>query len=76
MVNWPPAVSHLPAAHRPDRNPPGRRVGRGNYLQQRPGFFAAANPESLAGQDLDPEVLKNTPIWATIGINDEANRLE
>jgi pimeloyl-ACP methyl ester carboxylesterase len=51
-------------------------AGTWNYLQQRPGFFAAANPEALAGRDLDPEVLKNTPIWATIGINDEANRLE
>jgi predicted esterase len=51
-------------------------MGTWNYLQQRPGFFAAANPEALAARDLDPEVLKNTPIWATIGINDEANRLE
>ncbi len=51
-------------------------AGTWNYLQRRPGFFAAANPEALAGRDLDPEVLKNTPVWATIGINDEANRLE
>jgi pimeloyl-ACP methyl ester carboxylesterase len=51
-------------------------AGTWNYLQQRPGFFAAANPQALAGRGLDPEVLKNTPIWATIGINDEANRLE
>lgn len=51
-------------------------MGTWNYLQARPGFFAAANPEALAARDLDPEVLKNTPIWATIGINDDANRLE
>jgi len=51
-------------------------AGTWNYLQQRPGFFAAANPEAVTGRDIDPEVLKNTPIWATIGINDDANRLE
>jgi pimeloyl-ACP methyl ester carboxylesterase len=51
-------------------------MGTWNYLQQRPGFFAAANPEALAARDIDPEVVKNTPIWATIGINDEPNRLE
>jgi pimeloyl-ACP methyl ester carboxylesterase len=51
-------------------------AGVWNYLQQRPGFFAAANPQALSGRDLDPEVLKNTPIWATIGINDSVSRLE
>jgi poly(3-hydroxybutyrate) depolymerase len=51
-------------------------AGVWNYLQQRPGFFAAANPQALSGGGLDPEVLKNTSIWATIGINDNANRLE
>ena len=47
-----------------------------NYLQQRPGFFAAANPQAPAGGSVDPELVKNTPIWATIGINDSTNRLE
>lgn len=51
-------------------------AGVWNYLQARPGFFAAAQPQALSGRDLDPEVLKNTPIWATIGLNDNANRLE
>ena len=27
-------------------------------------------------EGLDPELVKNTPIWATIGINDSTNRLE
>jgi pimeloyl-ACP methyl ester carboxylesterase len=47
-----------------------------NYLQQRPGFFAAANPQGSGGGVVNPEVVKNTPIWATIGIDDSANSLE
>ena len=47
-----------------------------DYLQQRPGFFAAANPQAPAGGSVDPELVKNTPVWATIGINDSPNRLE
>ena len=41
-----------------------------NYLQQRPGFFAAANPQAPAGGSVDPELVKNTPVWATLGIKD------
>jgi pimeloyl-ACP methyl ester carboxylesterase len=51
-------------------------MGIWNYLQQRPGFFAAANPQGGPAYGLDPELVKNTPIWATIGINDDAKRLE
>lgn len=51
-------------------------AGIWNYLQQRPGFFAAANPQGAGGGVVDPEVVKNTPIWATIGIDDSANSLE
>jgi hypothetical protein len=51
-------------------------AGVWSYLQARPGFFAAAQPEALSGRDLDPQVLKNVPIWATIGLNDQVNRLE
>jgi len=51
-------------------------AGVWDYLQQRPGFFAAANPQAAAGGALDPEVVKNTPVWATIGIDDRANSLE
>ena len=51
-------------------------AGIWNYLQQRPGFFAAANPQAAAGGTLNPEALKNTPIWTTIGIDDSANNLE
>jgi pimeloyl-ACP methyl ester carboxylesterase len=51
-------------------------AGIWNYLQQRPGFFAAANPQAAGGGAVDPEVVKNTPIWATMGIDDSANSLE
>jgi pimeloyl-ACP methyl ester carboxylesterase len=51
-------------------------MGIWNYLQQRPGFFAAANPQGGPALQLDPELVKNTPIWATIGINDDPHRLE
>ena len=51
-------------------------AGIWNYLQQRPGFFAAANPQAAAGGALDPELVKNTPIWATIGIEDRVISLE
>jgi pimeloyl-ACP methyl ester carboxylesterase len=51
-------------------------MGIWNYLQQRPGFFAAANPQGGPARELDPDLVKNTPIWATIGINDDPQRLE
>ena len=51
-------------------------MGIWNFLQQRPGFFAAANPQGGPALELDPELVKNTPIWATIGIDDDPQRLE
>jgi pimeloyl-ACP methyl ester carboxylesterase len=51
-------------------------AGIWDYLQKRPGFFAAANPEAIGGGVVDPEVVKNTPIWATIGVDDDPRRLE
>jgi hypothetical protein len=51
-------------------------AGIWNYIQQRPGFFAAVNPQAIGGGDVDPEVVRNTPIWATIGIDDDPRRLE
>lgn len=51
-------------------------AGVWNYLQQRPGFFAAANPQAIGGGVVDAEVVKHTPIWTTIGIDDSANRVE
>jgi pimeloyl-ACP methyl ester carboxylesterase len=47
-----------------------------DYIQRRPGFFAAANPQAIGGGAVDPELVKNTPVWATMGIDDDANRLE
>jgi len=44
--------------------------GAWRYLQERPGFFAAANPQALSARDLDAEKVKETPIWATIGSDD------
>jgi hypothetical protein len=41
--------------------------GTWQYLQQRPGFFAAANPQAAAPRALDAEKIKDTPIWASIG---------
>jgi len=51
-------------------------MGIWDYLQQRPGFFAAANPPGGPVRELDPELVKNMPIWATIGIDDDPRRLE
>ncbi len=51
-------------------------MGIWSYLQQRPGFFAAANPQGGPALELDPELVKNTPIWATIGIGDDPQRLQ
>lgn len=51
-------------------------AGIWDYLQRRPGFFAAANPQGAGGGVVDPEVVRNTPIWATIGIDDRPESLE
>jgi pimeloyl-ACP methyl ester carboxylesterase len=45
-------------------------AGSWDYLQQRPSFFAAANPQALGGRKLDAAKVKNTPIWATVGADD------
>lgn len=50
--------------------------GTWSLIQQRPGFFAAANPQASPGRGVDPQAVKDTPIWATIGANDEASRVE
>ncbi len=44
--------------------------GTWHLLQQRPGFFAAANPQAAGGGTVDPEKVRRTPIWATIGALD------
>ncbi len=41
-------------------------------LQRRPGFFAAANPQGAGSRGLDPQLVKDTPIWATIGSEDRS----
>jgi len=51
-------------------------AGTWNYIQERPGFFAAANPQAIGGGTVDAEKVKNIPIWATIGVDDDANRIE
>lgn len=49
--------------------------GTWNYIQYRPGFFAAANPQAIGGGTVDVNLVKNTPLWATIGELDQANRI-
>ena len=49
--------------------------GTWNYLQYRPGFFAAANPQAIGGGNVDADLVKDVPIWATIGQLDQANRV-
>lgn len=51
-------------------------TGTWAYLQARPGFFAAANPQAIGGGDVDAELVKNTPIWTMIGTDDTASRVE
>lgn len=47
-----------------------------NYIQYRPNFFAAANPQAFFPASLDPELIRNTPIWATAGELEVPARLE
>jgi pimeloyl-ACP methyl ester carboxylesterase len=51
-------------------------AGAWDYIQKRPGFFAAINPQAIGGATVDMELVKNTPIWATMGVDDDPNRLE
>jgi pimeloyl-ACP methyl ester carboxylesterase len=51
-------------------------TGTWSYLQARPGFFAAANPQAIGGGRVDAEVVKHTPIWTMIGTDDNASRIE
>jgi len=51
-------------------------AGAWDFLQFRPGFFAAANPQAIGGGPVDAELVKRTPIWTTIGANDQAARVE
>lgn len=46
-----------------------------NYLQHRPGFFAAANPQAIGGGEVNVNLVKDTPIWATIGAQDKPDRV-
>ena len=46
-------------------------LGAWDYIQHRPGFFAAANPQGIAPRQLDPAIVRRTPIWATIGAEDK-----
>lgn len=51
-------------------------AGTWHFLQQRPGFFAAANPQAIGGGVVDAEKVKDTPIWATVGSDDAARRVD
>ena len=51
-------------------------AGTWNYIQERPTFFAAANPQAIGGGTVNAEAVKNVPIWATIGVDDNAERIE
>lgn len=49
--------------------------GTWNYIQYRPNFFAAANPQGINPSGLNAQLVKDTPIWATIGALDSASRV-
>jgi dienelactone hydrolase len=51
-------------------------AGTWNYIQERPGFFAAANPQAIGGGIVNAEAVKNVPIWTTIGVDDNPDRIE
>jgi pimeloyl-ACP methyl ester carboxylesterase len=51
-------------------------AGTWHFLQERPGFFAAANPQAIGGGVVDAEKVKDTPIWATVGSDDAAQRVD
>lgn len=51
-------------------------AGTWAFLQERPGFFAAANPQAIGGGQVDAEKVKDTPIWATIGSDDSPQRVD
>ncbi len=45
-------------------------------LHERPEFFAAANPQGTGRREVDAELLKEVPIWATIGADDRPEWVE
>jgi len=51
-------------------------AGTWAFLQERPGFFAAANPQAIGGGQVDVDKVKDTPIWATIGSDDAPQRVD
>ena len=51
-------------------------AGTWNYIQERPGFFAAANPQAIGGGAVNAEAVKNVPVWTTIGVDDNPDRIE
>ena len=51
-------------------------AGTWNYIEERPGFFAAANPQAIGGGTVNAEAVKNVPIWTTMGVDDSADRIE
>ena len=51
-------------------------AGTWHFLQERPGFFAAANPQAIGGGEVDVAKVKDTPIWATIGSDDAPQRVD
>ncbi len=51
-------------------------AGVWDFLQFRPGFFAAANPQAIGVREVNAALVKDTPIWATIGSNDQPARVE
>lgn len=51
-------------------------AGTWAFLQERPGFFAAANPQAIGGGQVDVGKVKYTPIWATIGSDDTPQRVD
>jgi dienelactone hydrolase len=50
--------------------------GTWNYIQYRPNYFAAACPVGLNGGSINAQLVKDTPIWATIGADDLPPRVD
>jgi predicted esterase len=50
-------------------------IGTWDYIQQRSGFFAAAGPMGIGGGIVNPQLVKDTPIWTTIGDADTPSRI-
>ncbi len=50
-------------------------IGIWDFIQFRPNFFAAANPSAINPTGLNAQLVKDIPIWTTIGDRDVSSRV-